>query len=334
MYSPTMRLLAVLELLETFHSMSGTELARRLEVDVRTVRRYITTLQDMGIPVAAERGPHGAYRLERGRKLPPLMFTPSEAAAISLGLRAMRALGFPVDGAVVEGAVAKTERLLPEPLLHHVTSMHEAVVMNRPTDLGRAQVRSEFLTILSAAAREQRSVDVRYRSRQGERTERRVDPYGVVWNDGLWYVVGYCQLRLDVRTFRLDRIEWVVPTEQRFERPDRFDALEHVLHSVETVLGVHEIEVVLDTTIDHARALLGTEFEHLQSTEEGVVVRHTAVYLEWITTALLELPVSITIRKPAALWELLQRIAGQAARIGAAVDGNVNNAAIRFEEQL
>ena len=331
MYSPTMRLLAVLELLETFRSMSGTELARRLEVDVRTVRRYITTLQDMGIPVAAERGPHGAYRLQRGRKLPPVMFTPSEAAVVSLGLRAMRALDFPVDGATLEGAAAKTERLLPEKLLHHVTSMHEAVVMNGPSDLERAEVRSEFLTTLTGAVRESRSVDLRYRSREGEATERRIDPYGVVWSEGLWYVAGYCHLRLDIRTFRLDRIEAAASTEYRFERPDRFDALEYVLHAVETARGVYDIEVVLGTTIDHARALLGTEFERFEVTEEGVVVRHSAIYLDWIAFMLLETEVPITIRKPAALWELLQRIAARAARIETAVEREAGTAAIRFE---
>jgi len=73
-YSPTLRLLAVLELLQTYGSISGKELADRLEVDARTVRRYITSLQDMGIPVAAERGPYGAYRLERGSRLPPLIY--------------------------------------------------------------------------------------------------------------------------------------------------------------------------------------------------------------------------------------------------------------------
>ena len=96
MYSPTMRLLAVLELLENSHSMSGAELSRRLEVEVRTIRRYITTLQDMGIPVAAERGPYGGYRLKRGSRLPPLIFNDSEAAAIIIGLRAIRQLHFPI----------------------------------------------------------------------------------------------------------------------------------------------------------------------------------------------------------------------------------------------
>src|SRR5260221_3377327 len=97
MYSPTTRLLAVLELLQSYKQMSGTELARRLEVHVRTVRRYIVMLQDMGIPVEAERGPYGAYQLQRGYKLPPLMYTDAEAIALTLGLIAIREVRFPVD---------------------------------------------------------------------------------------------------------------------------------------------------------------------------------------------------------------------------------------------
>src|SRR5215207_10621404 len=120
MYSPTTRLLTVLELLQSYTQMSGAEIARRLEVDGRTVRRYIMMLQDMGIPVEAERGPEGAYQLQRGYKLPPLMFTDSEAVALTLGLIMMRVYRFPVDVAAVEGALAKTERVMPEKLLHQV----------------------------------------------------------------------------------------------------------------------------------------------------------------------------------------------------------------------
>lgn len=85
MYSPTTRLLTLLEILQSYKQMSGAEIAR-LEVDGRTVRRYIVMLQDMGIPVEAERGPYGAYQLQRGYKLPPLMFTDAEAIALTLGL--------------------------------------------------------------------------------------------------------------------------------------------------------------------------------------------------------------------------------------------------------
>ncbi|MBC8170137.1 MAG: HTH domain-containing protein, partial [Anaerolineae bacterium] len=94
MYSPTTRLLTVLELLQSYKEMSGSELARRLNINVRTVRRYIVNLQDMGIPIETERGPYGAYQLQRGYKLPPLMYNDAEAIALTLGLLVMREFNF------------------------------------------------------------------------------------------------------------------------------------------------------------------------------------------------------------------------------------------------
>ncbi len=93
MYHPTTRVLAVLELLQARGRMTGAELAQRLEVDIRTLRRYITMLQDLGIPIVAERGRYGAYELGAGFKLPPMMFTNDEALALSIGLLAARHLG-------------------------------------------------------------------------------------------------------------------------------------------------------------------------------------------------------------------------------------------------
>src|SRR5262249_24111851 len=130
MYSPTSRLLTVLELLQSYKQISGTEIARRLEVDKRTVRRYIVMLQDMGIPIEAERGPSGAYQLARGYKLPPLMFTDDEAIALTLSLLAIRELRFPINGVAVEGALAKTERVMPEKLFQQARALQEAIIFN------------------------------------------------------------------------------------------------------------------------------------------------------------------------------------------------------------
>src|SRR5204863_4074973 len=101
-YHPTTRVLAVLELLQSRQRVRGAELAERLEVDGRTVRRYVTMLQDLGIPVEAERGRYGAYRLRPGFKLPPLMFSDEEALAVVLGLLAARQLGLAVAAPAVE----------------------------------------------------------------------------------------------------------------------------------------------------------------------------------------------------------------------------------------
>src|SRR3989441_8843941 len=130
MYHPTTRVLTVLELLQAHRQMSGPKLAERLEVDVRSVRRYITMLQDLGIPIEAERGRYGNYRLMRGFKLPPLMFTEDEALALTLGLLAARKLGLAVAAPAVEGALAKGERGLPTALGGRVQAVHETLVFD------------------------------------------------------------------------------------------------------------------------------------------------------------------------------------------------------------
>src|SRR6266566_4808550 len=113
MYQPTTRLRTVLELLQARPSLSGAELARRLEVDGRTVRRYVMMLQDVGIPVEATHGRNGGYRLRPGFKLPPLLFTEEEATAIMLGLLASSWLEIGQSSLAIEGALAKVSRVLP-----------------------------------------------------------------------------------------------------------------------------------------------------------------------------------------------------------------------------
>src|SRR4051812_4904284 len=170
MYSPTARLLTVLELLQSYKQMKGSEIARRLEVDLRTVRRYIVTLQDLGIPVEAERGPYGAYHLMRGYKLPPLMFNDGEAIALTLGLLAIRELHFPVDAASVEGALAKTERVMPEKLLQQARSLQESITFN--TSMPTIPPQSDFVTLLSLAVRQSQRVYLRYQAWNGDESER------------------------------------------------------------------------------------------------------------------------------------------------------------------
>src|ERR1700739_4310617 len=132
MYFPTTRVLTILELLQSRQQLSGPELAERLEVNIRTVRRYITMLQDLGIPVESERGRHGAYQLRPGFKLPPLMFNEEEALSLTLGLLAARRLGLAVAPPAIEGALAKIERVLPPTLLERVRAVQETLSLSFP----------------------------------------------------------------------------------------------------------------------------------------------------------------------------------------------------------
>ena len=132
MYFPATRVLTILEMLQSRRRLSGPELAARLEVNTRTVRRYITMLQDLGFPIEAERGRHGFYQLRPGFKLPPLMFTEEEALAMTLGLLAARRLGLTVTAPAVEGALAKIERVLPPMLLDRVRAVQETLSLTFP----------------------------------------------------------------------------------------------------------------------------------------------------------------------------------------------------------
>jgi predicted DNA-binding transcriptional regulator YafY len=314
MYSPTTRLLTVLELLQSYKHMSGTDLARRLEVDKRTVRRYITMLQDMGIPVEAERGPYGAYQLQRSHKLPPMMFTDAEAIAMTLGLLAIRQFQFPVDVAAVEGALAKTERVMPEKLLNQVRGLQEAITFNSTLTAPSINYQHDLIALLSLAVRERQQVTLRYKAWNGEESEREFDPYGLVVNEGFWYTAGYCHLRHDLRTFRLDRIVYLAPIEKSFERPEDFDVLSYVISSIPSS-GEGQLEVLLETTLEEAQQVITPIMGTLEETEGGVIFRRSASQLKWVAHVLLSVDFPVHIINPPELREMLRQMAVRAAKI-------------------
>ena len=139
-YHPTTRLLALLELLQARGRMTGSEIAGRLEVGERSVRRYVERLREIGIPVEGERGRHGAYSLRPGFRLPPLMFTDEEALGLTLGLLAARRLGLSGVAPAVEGALAKVERVMPVALRERVRDLEEGVT---PAVTAPARLREE-----------------------------------------------------------------------------------------------------------------------------------------------------------------------------------------------
>lgn len=313
MYSPTTRLLTVLELLQSHREISGAEIARRLEVDRRTVRRYITSLQDMGIPVEAERGPYGAYQLRRGYKLPPLMFNDGEAIALTLALLAVRRLGFPVEIAAVEGALAKTERVMPEKLLQQARALQEAITFNAsppPFELS-----NHVVMTLTSAVQQRARVHLRYQAWSGDESARDYDPYGVVYHEGYWYTAGYCHLRDDLRTFRLDRIVELETLADHFQRPADFNALDHVLRSLETMPGLERVEVLLHTTLERAQAHFPPGVGTLEVVGDGVLFKRGAVQTEWIAYLLVSADFAVTILHGDALRDHLRALAERAGQI-------------------
>src|SRR5688500_572875 len=196
----------MLELLQTHHRLTGADLGARLGVDERTVRRYAGTLADLGIPVTANRGRYGGYRLAPGYKLPPLMLTDDEAVAVVLGLVAGRRAGLvTAAGEASESALAKVRRVLPAVLARRIDSLVSTAGFTAP-DRPAAPPGSEVLLALASAARERHPVEIRYTAWSGRSTRRVLSPYGLVFHAGRWYVTGHDALTDALRTFRLDRI--------------------------------------------------------------------------------------------------------------------------------
>ena len=307
MYHPTTRVLTVLELLQSRRQMSGPEIAARLEVDVRTVRRYVAMLQELGIPVQSGRGRYGAYRLRPGFKLPPLMFADDEALALVLGLVVARRLGLTEAAPAVEGALAKIERVLPEPLRERVQSLQEALTLAVPRE-GIAPAGGALLA-LAAAIRNRRRVLLRYRSWEGDQSERAFDPYGLVWRAGRSYVAGWCHLRGGIRTFRLDRVLVVEPREESFERPDDFDPLAVVERGIASVPQTWRVEVVLDATLEVARWRVPPTLGTIEETSNGVLLRCWADDLDWAAHHLAGFGLPFTILRPPELRDTVRRVA-------------------------
>ena len=314
MYHPTTRLLTVLELLQAHTRLSGAELARRLEVDPRTIRRYVTMLQDLGIPVEAERGRHGGYRLRPGYKLPPLLFTEEEALAVTLGLLSARRLGLAAAAPAVEGALAKVERVLPEAVRGRVRAIQGTIGFTLPI-VEPAPADSATLATLGTAAQRSRRVWLRYRSWRGEESERLVDPYGLVFHRGRWYLAGHDHRRGGVRVFRVDRVLVAEVREEPFERPDGFDPVAHVQRSLAGVPWGWEVEVVLETTLAEARQRVPSTVAVLAEGDGGVVLRAQASDLGAAARSLVALGWRFTVRRPPELRDALRRLAVEIASL-------------------
>lgn len=316
MYHPTTRVLAVLELLQAHPILSGAALAERLEIDRRTVRRYIEILQDLGIPIEGERGRYGGYRLRPGFKLPPLMFTEDEALALTLGLMAARRLGLATAAPAIEGALAKVERVLPDALRERVQAVQETLTF---TPLPPAEPpASGTVLVISAAAREWRQVRMRYRSWRGEESERTCDPYGVVHHAGRWYLVGWDHLRKAIRVFRMDRVGDVALRQETFVRPADFDSVQYVLRSLASVPYRWTVEVMLETTLEEAQRRIPASLALFEQTEGGVLLRVRAAHLDGMARMLVGLGCPFIVRRPtelkATLRDLAAEIANQAER--------------------
>lgn len=217
------RLLTLILILQRQPGKKAAELAKELGISVRSLHRYLSALDDMGIPIYSERGPLGGFSLLRGYKMPPLMFSLEEAAAVSLGTSLVGELWGNLYQEPARSALVKIDNLLPDEQRAEVSWARQAMVVS---GLHRFNLDSMMntLEILRRAVHDRKGIYINYLGNsQLQPTERQIDPYALVYRWGWWYVVGYCHLRAACRTFRVDRIQEMHTTDRLFIIPDDFD---------------------------------------------------------------------------------------------------------------
>jgi predicted DNA-binding transcriptional regulator YafY len=340
MARPTARVLALLELLQSGGVRTVAELAGRLDVDERTVRRYVAHLTDLDVPVESVRGRYGGYRLAPGYRLPPLMLSDDEALAVLLGLVAGRRSGLLATAdAGAETAAAKIRRVLPERLGRRLDALLDTLAFTAPRGeppgrtaggtpdgtVGRAAApETEVLLALADAVRHHRPVAIRYTAGDGRRSERVLHPYGLVAHSGRWYVTGVDAGLGEDRTFRLDRIADVRTRAGSFEPPAGFDPAQHLLSGFAAAPYEHEVTLRIQATAGQIRARLPAGvaiLAELPAVDGGggpgsgpwFRVELRAQRLDWVPAVLASLDRPFVIERPDELRGLVAALAGRLA---------------------
>jgi predicted DNA-binding transcriptional regulator YafY len=311
--TPTSRLLELLEILQAQPLTTGREIAQRLRIDARTVRRYIAALQALDIPVEGQRGVGGGYRVRPGYRLPPLMLNDDEAVAVVLGLIGARGPAVDREAEPVDGALAKILRVLPAPLRSQVEALEQTLGFTATAPSG-APIGGGVALMLADAIRRHRRVRSGYRSFSGERTQRELSPLGLVVHAARWYLAAYDHGREDLRTFRVDRMTGTRVTEQAALAPaEGFDAVAHVSLSLARVPWTWEVEVLLDLPVDQAAERLPPTLAELAQADGQTLLRMRVSSLDWMATVLARLGCDFTIRAPHELRTSVQTLAARLA---------------------
>jgi predicted DNA-binding transcriptional regulator YafY len=319
MYHPTTRLLTLLELLQAHPQMGGEELARRLEVEPRSVRRYVLMLQEMGIPVEGVRGPGGGYRLRPGFKLPPLLFTEEEATAVVLGLLGTPWLEIDLPSLAVGGALTKVYRVLPLKGRERLQAISEHMTLSPQRSETRPP--AALLIMVSEAIQERRRLALDYTTYKDELSRRQIEPYGIAGWHGHWYVVGYCCLRQEMRMFRLDRMQNVQPLQETFTRDESFDYQDYVHKRLATIPATWSIEVEFQATLQAVRQKIPAYHGQLSVTPGGVLFQTHHSHLLSMARFLVGLDLPFTVHQPPELREALVQLAEELVHIARAGTG-------------
>ncbi|MFE6977835.1 helix-turn-helix transcriptional regulator [Streptomyces sp. NPDC057682] len=330
---PTGRVLTLLELLQSGGTRTVAELADRLGVEGRTVRRYVNHLIDFDVPVESVRGRYGGYRMAPGYRLPPLMFNDDEALAVLLGLITGWAAGpATAERTAGETATAKIRRVLPKHLAHRLDTLLETLAFtDESRSLDAPAPDAGLLLTLADAVRHHRPVSIRYADRHGLPSERTLHPYGIVAHAGRWYVTGQDPRIGEDRTFRLDRIADARTLPGSFEPPPDPDPAERLLTGFATADYRHEVTVRIHGTVEQIRAHLPAGVALLEEAPSpaGATPPTTECWrrvdlrverLDWLPPVLASLDRPFAIEHPDELRDLVAAFARRLTSYAAAED--------------
>ena len=313
--SPTGRLLRLLSVLQTGRDHTGVELSDRLGVSVRTIRRDVGRLRELGYPVDASIGAIGGYRLVAGTAMPPLLLDDDEAVAIAVGLQTA-ATGMDEPAA---RALAKIEQVLPGRLRRRVEAVTAATEpltgMHRGGTPAAPVVDPAVLATLATACRRDQRLRFAYAAKGGaEPARRHADPHRLVSADRRWYLVAYDLDRLDWRTFRADRVSGPEPTGARASErePPGGDAATFVAESLTSFRARWRALVVLHTDIEDARERLPGGTGVLEEIDGGTgrscLLITGGDALDWLAVRLMLLEVPLEVREPPELAAYMREL--------------------------
>jgi len=276
------RLLSMLFLFQSRRKWTVAELSDELMVSDRTVHRYIGMLEEMGIPLYSERGPYGGFSLLRTYKLPPLLFTPEEATVLYMGSRLVSDIwGKPFQDAVT-GVTAKLDNVLPDDIRQEVQRAQRSLAVLTGAARDYAPFHDLMAELRDCMAAGQR-VLIHYHSFSRVETKRKVDPYGLSFRWGNWYLIGFCHLRREMRTFRIDRINKCKALNETFALPKDFNAKAYM---EETMRWENRYQVVVRIEEEAAADMRERESEWLKVSDNpdgSVTVRFDVDTLNWAT---------------------------------------------------
>lgn len=313
--SPTARALRALDILQSRPGATASDLAERLGVTERAARRYVGILREAGIPVESTRGPYGGYRLGRGTRLPPVAFTENEALALVMAVLDSRPAASDAED-LVGSALGKVVRALPEAVGRQAASLREHSAAAPDPYSARPDPATTSALVAAVAGRQR--VRVTYRSESGNAWETEVDPWAVVVRHGRWYLLCFSHRAEAVRTYRVDRIRDVHPSERRFSPPDDLDPVA----VLEENLGAgweYSTRVAFDAPLDEVARWVRPPMGRLEPSGEGCVLvgttsNPTMYAQEWLA----RLPFDFRVEDGP---ELRAAVAAVAARFAAATRG-------------